>query len=315
MLEPILLINDLNTCSLDTIKSRYRDVHAQDASGKSLLFYAVQTHRDDVLSDYVSRGARLSARDDQGETIVFEVIRRARFDLLKKLIALQVDIKQSNDLGQTPLHIAAMSGHVEMIQLLRENDATHQVDLLGKSPIHEAVLNGKLLALKYFVEVDEQSVFILTHDRLNLLHYGVMTSSVDMIEYLIDCDVDMNGLTRDYDTPLHIAVRHQNMDAIQQLLSHFAFMNIMNKFKVTPEDEAQDFIELKNMFTEFKFTPSYENQMSKYQKILAVLNRDKQLFSKLVSLKDQDPFDRYQKKAHDYIMHYQFQSLFKLESS
>jgi hypothetical protein len=35
------------------------------------------------------------------------------------------------------------------------------------------------------------------------------------------------------------------------------------------------------------------------------------MFKKLTELKDPDPFDQYQKKAHDYIMHYQFQSLFK----
>jgi len=315
MLEPILLINDLNTCSLETIKYRYRDIHAQDASGKTLLFYAIQTHRDDVLSDYVSRGARLSARDDLGETIIFEVIRRSRTDLLKRLIALQVDVKQSNDLGQTPLHIAAMSGNVDMIRLLKENHATHQVDLIGKSPIHEAVLNGKLQALKYFVEEDQQSVFIQTHDRLNLLHYAVMTSNVDMISYLIDCDVDMNGLTRDFDTPLHIAVRHQNTEAIQTLLSHFAFMDVMNKYKVTPLEEALNFKEIEQIFIEYKFSPAYENHVEKYQKILSVFNRNKIEFTKLTSLKDPDPYDRYQKKAHDYITHYQFQSLFKLESS
>lgn len=311
MLEPILLINDLNTCSLDTIKSRYRDIHAQDASGKTLLFYAVQTHRDDVLADYVSRGARLSARDDQGETVLFEVIRRARMDLLRRLIGLQVDVRQSNDLGQTPLHIAAMTGHVEMIRLLIENGAIYQQDLLGKSPIHEAVLNGKLSALKFLVEDQQQSVFIQTHNRLNLLHYAVMTSSVDLIDYLITCDVDINGLSRDYDTPLHIAVRHQNMDAIRTLLHAYAFMDVMNKFKVTPVEEAKEFVELQHIFIEFKYMPTYEAHIRKYAKIMAVLNRDKAMFKKLTDLKDPDPFDQYQKKAHDYIMHYQFQSLFK----
>lgn len=315
MLEPILLINDLNTCALETIKSRYRDVHAQDASGKSLLFYAIQTHRDDVLADFVSRGARLSARDDQGETIIFEVIRRSRVDLLKRFIALQVDVKQTNDLGQTPLHIAAVSGNVEMIRLLRENYANHQVDLLGKSPIHEAVLNGKLQALKYFVEEDQQSIFIQTYDRLNLLHYAVMTSSIDIVTYLIDHDVDINGLTRDFDTPLHMAVRHQNDEAIQKLLSHYAFMDIQNKLKITPEEEASDFRNIKDIFTTYRFMPSYEHHVLKYQKILSVFNRNKTEYFKLVALKDADPLDRYQKKAHDYIVHYQFQSLFKLESS
>ena len=315
MLEAILLINDLNTCSLETIKSRYRDIHAQDASGKSLLFYAIQTHRDDVLADYVSRGARLSQRDDQGETIIFEAIRRSRFELLKRLIALQVDVKQTNDLGQTPLHIAAMSGHVDIIRLLIENGAQHHMDLLGKSPIHEAVLNGKLQALKYFIEEDHQSIFIHTHDRLNLLHYAVMTSSVDLVEYLIEHDVDINGLTRDFDTPLHMAVRHQNTDAIKLLLHHFAFMDIRNKFKLTPEEEASDFQQLIDIFTEFKYTPEYEQHVLKYRKIISVLNRDKKEFHRLHTLKDADPFDRYQKKAHDYIACYQFQSLFKLESS
>jgi ankyrin repeat protein len=311
MLEPILVIHDMNTASLETIKNRYKDLHVTDASGKNLLFYAVQTGRKDVFEDLLKRGIRISARDDQGESVLFEVIRRQHINMLARLLHEQIDVIQMNDQGQTPLHIAAQSGNIDMIHMLRDSRATHQKDLFGRLPIHEAVLNGKLKALIWLVKTDQQSLFVTTDEGYNLLHFSMLTFNQDLIQFLIEHDVDINGLSNELDTPLHLAVRHQNELGVRLLLEAHAFMDIPNKYKETPMDEAKDIKEIHQLFEEYAFDVQYMETIHQYQKIHAVLKRDKKRFSELEQSLMHDPYDRYQKKARDYITYYHFEKLFK----
>lgn len=311
MLEPILVIQDFNTLSLEQIKSRYRDVSITDQSGKTLLFYAIQVGRMDVFNDLLKRGIRLSTVDDQGETVIFGVIRRQQLRMLKILIQLNINVSHVNDMGQTPLHIAAQSGHIEIIQALRESQAMHTKDLLGRYPIHEAVLNGKLQALIWFYEHDQQSLFTLTDDDFSCLHLAVTTFNIDLIQYLIDQKLDVNGLTQFYDTPLHFAVRYDHDEAVELLLKAHAFMDIPNKHGVTPEEESESSDTIKKLFQTYMFDPSYEAHMKTYARIHAILRRDRKKYLSLDSHFAPDPFDQYQKKARDYITHYQLEKKFK----
>lgn len=311
MLEPILVIHDMNTASLESIKSRYKDLHMTDANGKHLLFYAIQTGRHDVFEDLVKRGIRISARDDQGESVLFEVIRRGHKKMLVRLLEVNMEVNQINDQGQTPLHIAAQSGDIDVIVMLREASANHQKDLFGRLPIHEAVLNGKLKALEWFVKKDQQSLFITTDEGYNLLHFSMLTFNRDLMQYLLDSGVDMNGLSDEMDTPLHLAVRHQNDMGVQLLLDAHAFMDIPNKYKETPYDEAIEYPFLKILFDDKQYDVAYMKHLETYQKIHAVLTRDRKRFIELENKLFPDPFDQYQKKARDYITYYHFEKLFK----
>ena len=311
MLEPILVIHDMNTASLETIKTRYKELQSTDASGKSLLFYAVQTGRKDVFEDLLKRGIRISARDDLGESVIFEVIRRQHIHMLTRLLQENIDVIQVNDQGQTPLHIAAQSGNIDIISMLRQAHATHQRDLFGRLPIHEAVYNGKLKALSWFVKNDQQSLFVKTDEGYNLLHFAMLTFNEDLIRYLITQGVDINDLSNEYDTPLHLAVRHQNELGVKLLLEAHAFMDIPNKYKETPLMEAFDSKVIMELFNTYAFDVSYIKHMETYKKIHSVLSRDRKTFKKLEELLTHDPFDRYQKKARDYITHYHLEKIFK----
>lgn len=311
MLEPILVIHDMNTASLETIKTRYKELQSTDASGKSLLFYAILTGRKDVFEDLLKRGIRISARDDLGESVIFECIRRQHMHMLSRLIQEHMDVIQVNDQGQSPLHIAAQSGNIDIISMLRQAHATHQKDLFGRLPIHEAVYNGKLKALNWFVKHDQQSLFIKTDEGYNLLHFAMLTFNEDLIRYLIKQGVDVNDLSNEFDTPLHLAVRHHNELGVKLLLEAHAFMDIPNKYKETPIIEASQSQVLMELFDAYAFDVSYMKHVETYQKIHAVLSRDRKTYKKLEELLTPDPLDRYQKKAHDYITYYHFEKLFK----
>jgi chromosome condensin MukBEF ATPase and DNA-binding subunit MukB len=88
-------------------------------------------------------------------------------------------------------------------------------------------------------------------------------------------------------------------------------MDIPNKHHLTPIDECEEMPEIKNIFEHYRYMPDYEQNIKKYEKIHTVLKRDRQGFLHLENHFAPDPFDRYQKKARDYITHYQLDKKFK----
>jgi ankyrin repeat protein len=232
--------------------------------------------------------------------------------MLVRLLQENMEVNQLNDQGQSPLHIAAQSGDLDMIKMLRDYKAIHQKDLFGRLPIHEAVLNGKLKALEWFVKHDQQSLFIRTDEGYNLLHFAMLTFNTDLMHFLIEEGVDVNGLSDEMDTPLHLAVRHQNEMGVRLLLNANAFMDIPNRYKETPLDEAKDNREIMTLFNETLYNVGYVKYVENFQKIHAVLKRDKLKFIELEQNMMADPLDRYQKKARDYITYYHLEKLFKI---
>ena len=62
---------------------------------------------------------------------------------------------------------------------------------------------------------------------------------IDVIKYLIDNGADLNAkYIKTEDTPLHMAIKNENIQIIQLLISKGANINIRNKMKESPLDNA-----------------------------------------------------------------------------
>jgi len=78
---------------------------------------------------------------------------RGYIDDVKKLLNRQ-NVNERDDLGNTPLHLAAAGGHVNVcMALLKESsiDVNAQNDV-GKTPLHEAVWRNNETVVKFLVE-------------------------------------------------------------------------------------------------------------------------------------------------------------------
>lgn len=311
MLEPILVLQDFNTLSLEDIRSRYRNMDITDQSGKTLLFYAVQSGRMDIFNLFLSKAIRISARDDSGETVIYECIRRQNFKMLLKLISLGLRLNNTNDHGKTPLHLAAESGNIEIIQVVLENGGLFKKDIFGKTPLHDAVLNGKLDALKWLKNKINLSLHSKTNDGYTCLHLAATRFNIDLIKYLIKSGLDVNALTNFYDTPLHFAVRHKNYEAISLLLKNMSFINIKNKIGVYAIDESGEDNKIKDLIEKHSYDPAYQDHLRKFQMINSILNRDRKEYLKLKEDSFIEKTDIYGKKSSDYIKEYRLEKKFK----
>jgi ankyrin repeat protein len=98
-------------------------------------------------------------------------------------------LSEKNSDGQTPLHLAATSRNLEIVQFLAEKhpNALSEKDILGYTPLHLAASFGKWNNVQSFVEI------LKTHpDQLSLkdgrgktvLEYAREKKQTELLKYL-----------------------------------------------------------------------------------------------------------------------------------
>ncbi|XP_056381704.1 ankyrin repeat domain-containing protein 27 isoform X2 [Hyla sarda] len=142
-----------------------------------------------------------------------------------------------DDRGYTPLHIAAICGQSQFIDLLISKGAVvNATDYHGFTPLHLACQKGHqkiaLLLLHYKASRDIQD-----NNGNTSLHLACTYGHEDCVKALVYFDVNscrMDCGNEKGDTALHIAARWGYQGIIEVLLQNGASTNVLNKRKETP---------------------------------------------------------------------------------
>jgi len=121
------------------------------------------------------------------------------------LLANKADVSVKDRFGLTPLHIAALSGHKDVVELLLASKADVSAkDSFGQTPLFAAAFNGHK----------------------------------DVVELLLANNADVNAKDNDDITPLHQAAYEGHKDVAELLLANKAEVNAMDNRGRTPLDMA-----------------------------------------------------------------------------
>jgi len=114
----------------------------------------------------------------------------------------------------TRLHQAAADGNVKAIRaiLSRSPDSVYNVDESGLTPLHHAVLNGHLNAVKALTPNGE-ALFVLDNDGYLPISYANSELHPDIVDYLMEMN-SYPSLT----TNIHFAAIEGNIDELKRLL-------------------------------------------------------------------------------------------------
>ena len=123
--------------------------------------------------------------------------------------------------GRIPLHHACQNGHLNVIKYLTEvhNCDTMSRDIDNNVPLHIAALNGQLKTVQYFLEELKWDPNITGYHGKIPLHHACQNGHLNVIKYLIvvhNCD----AMSRDVlnSTPLHRAALNGQLETIQYFL-------------------------------------------------------------------------------------------------
>jgi ankyrin repeat protein len=137
--------------ALETAKTLLQgraDPNLKDKSGSTALFRALQNRHDEVGDLLLAQPSLdLNARGLNGVSVLIAYVARSRADIVAKLLERGVAVNLQDADGDTPLHIAAQVGNLEVLQLLLAKGANvNAKNNVGGTPLmwaavydHEAV--------------------------------------------------------------------------------------------------------------------------------------------------------------------------------
>ena len=135
---------------------------------------------------------------------------------------------------RTALSIAA-GRHSDVVKVLLARGATFDSSKSSGSPLWDAVGGNQIKTVKRLLQAKADATMADQHGW-NLLHVAALRSRIDaeMFNVLIKAKADVNGLTTEKDTPLHIAAKKGNLTAARILISNGADLQRLNAAGKTP---------------------------------------------------------------------------------
>jgi hypothetical protein len=231
--------------------ARFKNASPHIKDGMECLFDADKPHFATWLWIYNEdrNGRSLSTmRSETPEAVPLYYAARLGFrDLAEHLIAEYPEhVKSRGGIEETPMHVAARTGHADILSLLVEHGADLDARGAGDwTPLHEASWRGNLEAgrclLDCGVDIDAQD-----SNGRTALYLTVDHAQVEFARMLLERGARVNTHGADGWTPLHLAVGNGHIQVVRLLLEHGADVNARDTSDMTPSQwtRRQEIIDL-----------------------------------------------------------------------
>lgn len=248
-----------NSYFVSTLIEAGADVNNRDLNERSVMSLAVQSGISDMVELLIDSGYVI---DNSVDRLLHEVAAMNRVDLMEVLCLgfLDIDVSLVDFHGRTALHVAAIYGHVEILQFLVSVGSDPDVaDHNGWTPLHCASIEGHVEAVefllncsiyvKYAVTKEGQTAFALAvekghSDLYGMLHLGDVlqrAATIDDVPGMHNClaqGAKVNGKDQNGWTPLHRAAFKGRMESVKLLLDHGAWVDVVDDSGYTPLHRA-----------------------------------------------------------------------------
>ncbi|XP_042910939.1 alpha-latrocrustotoxin-Lt1a-like isoform X2 [Parasteatoda tepidariorum] len=208
-------------------KKHGADIKATFEHGRSAIHAAALAGHETLVQYLHEEGVDIDMEDDEGYTPLHLSAGAGREDVTKYLVGKNANkrAKTKKEL-LTPLHLASKKGYSDLLQHLTTNETVNEKDKFGFTPLHAAVIGGKMV-MDFFLEKTEFNPNVnATSDirKFTPLHIAVMKEDLEVIKALIKNNVTrLNARDSDGLTPLHYAVlalpSEKSLAIVEELLT------------------------------------------------------------------------------------------------
>jgi len=228
-----------NIFVISMLLEKSADVNARDAKGNTPLHTGIPSripsnvHKEIVLM-LLEKGADPNLRDEHGDTpLHIAIILNRDWDVVQAILDSGSDVHIRNIEGKTPLHIAVQERRSWIIPLLLSyGSEIFAADNSGITPFDIALRANDIT----FINIITSETIIQRDSEGNtMLHNAVLNNaSPDQISRILDQRAPADSRNRDGDTALHFAVRMNQKENGEFLISRGASIFALNGFGLSP---------------------------------------------------------------------------------
>lgn len=157
----------------------------------------------------------VDAVDSSGRTLLFYAARYGQLDVATQLIQTGCSPNEKDLLGNTPLHEAIEKGHLEIAEiLLKEGSAdVNMIGFNGETPLMAAVSRGQLDALK-LLDRYGADVNVCDADGDSPIYRALERGWCEISDFLLDCRCDVNKRSANETTCFFAAAHCDKNDVV-----------------------------------------------------------------------------------------------------
>lgn len=161
------------------------DVNAKAFGGITPLHEAVEQGNYGAVDILLRAGANVHSKADLGVTALHRAAARGHKGIAEMLLAYSPnEVNAQTAYGETPMHWAAHWGQVEVITKLQIwGGAIDARDADGYTPLHDAILNKQVLAVKYLLS-QGANPHLMTYDHHDAVDLAQQVGDMQIL-YLV----------------------------------------------------------------------------------------------------------------------------------
>lgn len=213
------------------------DVNDLDADGNTPLMKCVAgaTPVEEVARILLDRGAHPSHANTAGLTPFVRSGSTGTPAIIRLLAARGAITNAKLDDGYTALHIASVAGKADLIEAIVEVDRSllNQVDNIGWSPLHQAVLGKHALAVDKLISLGANLTARLPDGRTPLM-VAAKNGCVEQIEQLAKAGVPLEAKSNVENTAVHYAANEGQNRCLSELIRLGARIGVYEENGHTP---------------------------------------------------------------------------------
>ncbi|XP_062711316.1 uncharacterized protein LOC115254290 [Aedes albopictus] len=208
------------------------DINAQDNNGNTSLLLAAKFRKWEMVKILIDKDYKNSANykiaNNNGLTLIHLAAEKGNKKIVQMLIddyAADVNV-QDND-GNTPLLLAAHNCKWEMVKMLIDKAADYKIaNKVGQTPMHVVAIYGNMEIMKILVDVYAADVNVQDNIGNTPLYHAAYYNRWEMVKMLIDKDskysADYKIANKRGQTLIHLAVEEDKMEIVQMLIDDYA---------------------------------------------------------------------------------------------
>ncbi|KAF7847543.1 hypothetical protein BT93_L2857 [Corymbia citriodora subsp. variegata] len=133
--------------------------------------------------------------------------------------------------GETPLHVAAMLGHLRFVEelLARKAELAQEQDYQGFTPLHIAAAKGYFRIVARLLEFGPEVCFVRDMYERNPLHVAAMKGQEEILEILVrEKPEAAHEIFEDGQTIFHLCVKYNRLQCLKLLMNFLRDDQLIN---------------------------------------------------------------------------------------
>uniref|UniRef100_A0A8C1IJZ7 Transient receptor potential cation channel, subfamily A, member 1b n=1 Tax=Cyprinus carpio TaxID=7962 RepID=A0A8C1IJZ7_CYPCA len=197
----------------------------EDVEGCTPLHYACKLGIHDSVKNMLGLNIFVGQKSREKKSALHFAAEYGRINTCKRLLETLTDSKMLNDWdekGLTPLHLASMAGHTQVVELLLRSGALFQSDYKGWSCLHHAAAEGYTQTMKILLAANVKLLDETNEDGNTALHIAAQAGHVSAVMLLLDmgAEISLNNADNSF---LHEAVRNEKKDVVNAVIETFKY--------------------------------------------------------------------------------------------